>query len=203
MYFAHSIGIYQVECLFLDEIVDVFVGHPESSRKGELNLQRIFADHFAGGASIASSSCEFSQCIVTVVMGNYECTKSINHRYLFPRKMYGSDFVSPAPFVFLTKSPETSRLWSRELRKYLLKHHRMLHDAYFHWRKIFARLRCSLPVDEPLTVEHVLDALMGGKQREERKLLEGRIQRCLPILKDKVSRSLIADRVDLFCCHLE
>lgn len=178
-----------MELVHLDEIVDVFLGHPggsgaeaaagmmaaggssssqppkfeSSAGSSAINMQRILATGFAAPGS---SNRDFCQCVVTV--------------------MHGKNFTNPLAFIFLAKSVETSRLWAQELRKYALRHQRQLHDPWFYWRKLFARLRCSLADDEPLTVEQLLETVLpSDKQRDERRLLEKILLRKLPMLKDK------------------
>ncbi|KAI6189685.1 1-phosphatidylinositol 4,5-bisphosphate phosphodiesterase [Aphelenchoides bicaudatus] len=151
-----------VETIFIDEIIDVFIGHHAdlSKQKNDIQLQRIFASTFA------TSSCVLD-CIVTVVYG---------------------DYINPQMFVFLTKSAEESKLWCDELRKHSIKYHQKPQDLFYYWRRMFSKLRCMLKPDENLTVDHILDVVMQStnKQREDRRILEKQLNRHLSnLLKDK------------------
>lgn len=59
--------VSSVETIFIDEIIDVFIGfHTDVSKpKNDIQIQRIFA------ATFATASCTLTDCIVTVVYGDY------------------------------------------------------------------------------------------------------------------------------------
>jgi len=120
---------------------------------------------------------------------------------------HGTDFVNPQLFVFLTKSGDEARQWCRELRRYSIQHYRAgVHDAFYYWRRLFARTRvqllagCDGEDEGGVGVESILDAVLPhAKQKEVRRLLEKVLLRTLPVLKDKkkATPKLLADEVFL------
>ena len=90
-------------------------------------------------------------------------------------------------FVFLTKSADESKAWCQELRRHATKHHQKSNELFFYWRRLFAKLRCTLRPDETLTIDHILDVVLSAnKQREDRRMLEKQLHRHLStLLKDK------------------
>uniref|UniRef100_A0A914E4A5 PLC-beta PH domain-containing protein n=1 Tax=Acrobeloides nanus TaxID=290746 RepID=A0A914E4A5_9BILA len=77
-----------IETIFIDEIIDVFIGsHADSSKSkvgNDSQIQRIFA------ATFTTAACVLNDCIVTV--------------------MHGLDFVNPQSLVFLTKSADEAKV---------------------------------------------------------------------------------------------
>ncbi|KAI1698858.1 phosphatidylinositol-specific phospholipase c, X domain-containing protein [Ditylenchus destructor] len=149
---------------------------------GQLPSQAVPVDD-SNDSDKSNTPCIFPDCMVTV--------------------MYGQDFVSPQSFVFLTKTAEEAKTWCLGLRKFSIKFYRKVEDVFYYWRRHFAKVRCSLQPNEPLTVDHILDAIMPStKQKEEREMLEKTILENLPILTDKESKkstpNLLKDQTFLY-----
>ncbi|KAI1696645.1 phosphatidylinositol-specific phospholipase c, X domain-containing protein [Ditylenchus destructor] len=173
----------KMETIFLDEIIDVFIGKHNESSKPKLFMSNndSYDSDDSNDSDISNTPCIFVDCMVTV--------------------MYGQDFVSPQSFVFLTKTAEEAKTWCHGLRKFSIKFYRKVEDVFYYWRRHFAKVRCSLRPNEPLTVDHILDAIMPStKQKEEREMLEKTILKNLPILKDKKKSTpnLLRDQTFLY-----
>ncbi|KAI6213707.1 hypothetical protein M3Y94_00183000 [Aphelenchoides besseyi] len=166
-----------VDTIYVDEIVDVFVGHynDSSKPKNDSQIQRIFSSSFA------TASCVLVDCIVTVEYG---------------------DFIKPQSFVFLTKAVEDAKLWNDELRQLAFRDRQKPRDVFYYWRRLFSKLRCTLRSDEVLTTDHILDAVMQplSRHREDRRAVEKQLLRHLPVFKDKkkCTATLLRDSDFLF-----
>ncbi|KAH7710501.1 Phosphatidylinositol-specific phospholipase CX domain containing protein [Aphelenchoides avenae] len=136
----------QVETIFLDEIVDVFIGGSSDAAKW------------------SSISLAILPLAVTIT--------------------FGSDFVNPLSFVFITKTPEEAEEWCSALRAYLVRFRGTCQDAFYYWRRHFARIRCHL-TDNYVSLDTILDAICpSATQKDDRRSLEDAILSALPILKD-------------------
>ncbi|KAH7676148.1 Phosphatidylinositol-specific phospholipase CX domain containing protein, partial [Aphelenchoides avenae] len=152
----------QVETIFLDDIVDVFIGGSSEATKW------------------SSVSLAILPLAVTIT--------------------FGTDFVSPSSFVFITKTPEEAEEWCSALRAYLVRFHGARQDAFYYWRRHFARIRCHL-TENYFTLDTILDAISpSATLKDDRRSLENAILSALPILKDKKTScpDLLSDDEYLF-----
>uniref|UniRef100_A0A7E4W5I6 1-phosphatidylinositol 4,5-bisphosphate phosphodiesterase n=1 Tax=Panagrellus redivivus TaxID=6233 RepID=A0A7E4W5I6_PANRE len=165
------------DMIYIDEIVDVFIGSPVDSYKpkydNQVHLQRIFTNSFTAAA------CVLNDCIVTV--------------------SYGLDFANPQSCIFLTKAADEARLWCQELRRFIIRNHNKVQDSFYFWKRLFARLKCSL-AGEKFTIEHILDTVLPNfKHRDERRQVEKHLLKTMPVFKEKLlSPHLLSDDDFLF-----
>lgn len=112
-----------IEAVYVDEIIDVFIGSsPDAVKpKNESQLLRIF------NASFSTAACVLNDCIISVY--------------------YGLDFVNPNTFIVLAKTADEAKLWCQELRRFICKTYNKVKDNFYYWKRMFSKLRCTIPED--------------------------------------------------------
>ncbi|KAE9551542.1 hypothetical protein FO519_005256 [Halicephalobus sp. NKZ332] len=148
-----------IEAVFVDEIIDVFIGSsPDTVKpKNESQLLRIF------NASFSTAACVLNDCIISVY--------------------YGLDFVNPNTFIVLAKTADEAKLWCQELRRFICRNFNKIKDNFYYWKRMFSKLRCTIPEDH-FTYDDILNTVCS-KQNHDRKLLEKYLVKGIPQLKDK------------------
>ncbi|TKR87091.1 hypothetical protein L596_011554 [Steinernema carpocapsae] len=169
------------DAIFVDEIVDVFIGCPNESTKpkDDARIKRVFAGTFT------TAACVFNDCFVTV--------------------MFGKDFVNPHSMVFLADSNENAKLWSSELRRLSLERYTDLKSTFYYWQRLISKVQYTMPGDS-ITVKQLLDSIFpSARLKEEKKYLEKSLLKHVPILKEKkrVTQALLEDEVFVFTLYKE
>ncbi|KAH7721002.1 Phosphatidylinositol-specific phospholipase CX domain containing protein [Aphelenchoides avenae] len=114
--------------------------------------------------------------------------------------LYGTDPVNSASFVFKTTSSDQADWWYRLLRGYLVGYHRKAEDAFYYWRRHFAKARCHLADDyiTPESISNMTEPL--ARQPDEGKDLEAAIRKHFPAFEhnNKASPDLLGNPEFLF-----
>uniref|UniRef100_A0A914Z3Y6 Phosphoinositide phospholipase C n=1 Tax=Panagrolaimus superbus TaxID=310955 RepID=A0A914Z3Y6_9BILA len=165
-----------IEAIYIDEIVDIFVGsHWDLSKaKNDSQIQKII------NSSMTMGTCVMNDCFFTV--------------------SYGLDFVNPHTLIFLAKTPDEAKLWCQELRKFTVKNHCKIQNSFYYWKRLFSRLHCTI-YGEYFTIEHVSETLLPGpKLHHERKQLEKYLLKNMHIFKEKkkLTKTLLCDDQFIF-----
>ncbi|KHN74602.1 1-phosphatidylinositol 4,5-bisphosphate phosphodiesterase beta-4 [Toxocara canis] len=166
------------EAIYVDEIVDVYVGccTETSKQKVDSQIKRIFSGTFS------TATCTISSCFLTV--------------------MYGTDAVNPTSLTFLTNSEESAKLWALELRRISVKLSKELPilGGFYYWQRLFTKISHSSGEDF-ITVNDIVDALIPSKNKEDRREVE-RLLKLIPTFKDK--KSIPSDAITddfIFTCY--
>jgi hypothetical protein len=165
-----------IEAIYIDEIVDIFVGsHWDLSKaKNDSQIQKII------NSSMTLGTCVMNDLFFTV--------------------SYGLDFVNPHTLIFITKTPDEAKLWCQELRKFTVKNHSKIQNSFYYWKRLFSKLHCTIN-DEYFNIGHVSEALLPGpKLQHEKKQLEKYLNKNMPIFKEKkkLTKNLLCDDQFIF-----
>uniref|UniRef100_A0A158R604 1-phosphatidylinositol 4,5-bisphosphate phosphodiesterase n=1 Tax=Syphacia muris TaxID=451379 RepID=A0A158R604_9BILA len=175
--------IKQCQAIYVDEIIDVFIGCSIESGKQKAvqqkvdgHIRRIFAGTFT------AATCTFNSCFFTIT--------------------YGSDLVNPATVTFLADSDISAKYWLIELRTLSVKLRKELTlvGAFYYWQRLFAKLKYS-SLRGYITVNDIVDSLVPTKNKEDRKEIEKSL-RSVKGFSDKktISTSDISDKF-IFDCY--
>uniref|UniRef100_A0A914P5Y3 Phosphoinositide phospholipase C n=1 Tax=Panagrolaimus davidi TaxID=227884 RepID=A0A914P5Y3_9BILA len=180
--FLPPISVYKIdivapiEALYIDEIVDIFVGsHWDLSKaKNDSLIQKII------NPSLTMGTCVMNDGFFTV--------------------SYGLDFVNPHTIIFFAKTPDEAKLWCQELRKFTVKNHSKIQNSFYYWKRLFSKLHCTIN-DEYFNIGQISEALLPGpKLQHEKKQLEKYLTKNMPIFKEKkkLTKNLLCDDQFIF-----
>ncbi|MFH4979932.1 hypothetical protein AB6A40_006641 [Gnathostoma spinigerum] len=171
------------ESIYVDEIIDVFVGccidttkQKDVQKRVDAHVRRIFADSFTVAA------CTINSCFFTM--------------------MVGTDSVNPSPLIFLTDTDESAKAWVTKLRRLSMRLSRdcITSGCFYYWERLFTKVVCTCG-DSGFTANDIVDALFPVKNKEDRKDIENSL-RSLDIFEDgKAVGPLDVDNDLIFKCY--
>lgn len=121
-----------METLFVDEIVDVCIGHfnEQSKTKSDAQIQALYSNSYP--IFKIEDKLALTEHLLTICFG---------------------DFIHPQLFVFVTQTVKQAKTWYERLRKMSLRHYQKPQELFYYWRRLFAKVRCLKPEDQQLTTD--------------------------------------------------
>uniref|UniRef100_A0AC34FLG7 1-phosphatidylinositol 4,5-bisphosphate phosphodiesterase n=1 Tax=Panagrolaimus sp. ES5 TaxID=591445 RepID=A0AC34FLG7_9BILA len=163
--------VLPIEAIYIDEIVDIFVGsHWDlSKQKNDSQIQKII------NSSMTMGTCVMNDCFFTV--------------------SYGLDFVNPHTLIFLAKTPDEAKLWCQELRKFTVKNHCKIQNSFYYWKRLFSKLHCIIN-EELFTIERFSGRNIGDEEFKtylNQKHRDPRLNEILyPFATNKTARQILS-----------